>query len=135
MSIVKNLVSGTNFDPDSLTALQKVTLRAVVMSFLFYGLAALEGTLMRIALINPEIPPINGSPEHFFSIMTVHPIVGIFGSTYQLVFAAFMFLIPFLTKKPLYSIGVANFVWIFIMFDLIFMIIVFIFSLTSHTDQ
>ncbi len=114
MSIVKNLVNGTNFDPNSLTALQKVTLRAVVMSFLFYGLASIEGTLMRMALINPNIPPIYGNPDHFFSIMTVHPIIGIFGSTYQLVFAAFMFLIPYLTKKPLYSVGLANFVWIMI---------------------
>jgi cytochrome c oxidase subunit 1 len=112
MSIKKYLLEGTNFDPSKLTALQKITLRAVVMSFLFYGLASIEGTLMRIALVNPDIPPINGSPEHFFSIMTVHPIIGIFGSTYQLVFAAFMFLIPFLTKKPLYSVGLANFVWI-----------------------
>ena len=106
-----SLMNGTNFNASSLTALQKVTLRAVVMSFLFYGLASIEGTLMRMALINPTIPPINSSPEHYFSIMTVHPIIGIFGSTYQLVFAAFMFLIPYLTKKPLYSVGVANFVW------------------------
>ncbi len=112
MSIIKNLMEGTNFNPSTLNALQKVTLRGVVMSFLFYGLASIEGTLMRVALVNPNIPPINGSPEHFFSIMTVHPIIGIFGSTYQLVFAAFMFLIPFLTKKPLYSVGLANFVWI-----------------------
>jgi cytochrome c oxidase subunit 1 len=111
---MKNLMEGTDFDASKLTALQKVTLRAVVMSFLFYGLASIEGTLMRIALINPNIPPINGSSEHFFSIMTVHPIIGIFGSTYQLVFAAFMFLIPFLTKKPLYSVGLANFVWLMI---------------------
>ncbi|MCK5855472.1 MAG: cbb3-type cytochrome c oxidase subunit I, partial [Sulfurovaceae bacterium] len=109
-----SLLKGTNFDASTLTALQKVTLRAVVMSFLFYGLAAIEGTLMRVALVNPSIPPIEGMPEHFFSIMTVHPIVGIFGSTYQLVFAAFMFLIPYLTKKPLYSVGLANFVWIMI---------------------
>ena len=109
-----SLLKGTNFDASTLTALQKVTLRAVVMSFLFYGLAALEGTLMRVALVNPSIPPIEGMPEHFFSIMTVHPIIGIFGSTYQLVFAAFMFLIPYLTKKPLYSVGLANFVWIMI---------------------
>ncbi len=109
-----SLMEGTNFNPRSLTALQKVTLRAVVMSFLFYGLASIEGTLMRVALINPNIPPIEGSPEHFFSIMTVHPIVGIFGSTYQLVFAAFMFLIPYLTKKPLYSIKIANIVWLLI---------------------
>jgi len=109
-----SIMTGTNFDAKSLTALQKVTLRAVVMSFLFYGLASIEGTLMRVALVNPSIPPIKGSPEHFFSIMTVHPIVGIFGSTYQLVFAAFMFLIPYLTKKPLYSVGIANLVWLLI---------------------
>ncbi len=109
-----SIMTGTNFDAKSLTALQKVTLRAVVMSFLFYGLASIEGTLMRVALVNPNIPPIKGSPEHFFSIMTVHPIVGIFGSTYQLVFAAFMFLIPYLTKKPLYSVGIANLVWLLI---------------------
>jgi len=114
MSLMKYLLYGTNFDPSKLTALQKVTLRAVIMSFLFYGLAAIEGTLMRIALVNPSIPPIEGSPDHFFSIMTVHPIIGIFGSTYQLVFAAFTFLIPYLTKKPLYSVGLANFVWIMI---------------------
>ena len=112
MSFKQNLLEGTNFNPSSLTALQKSILRAVVMSFLFYGLASIEGTLMRVALVNPSIPPINGSPEHFFSIMTVHPVIGIFGSTYQLVFAAFMFLIPYLTKKPLYSVGLANFVWI-----------------------
>ena len=109
-----SIMTGTNFDPKSLTALQKVTLRAVVMSFLFYGLASIEGTLMRVALVNPTIPPIESSPEHFFSIMTVHPIIGIFGSTYQLVFAAFMFLIPYLTKKPLYSVGIANLVWLLI---------------------
>ena len=114
MSLMKNIMEGTDFNPASLTALQKVTLRAVVMSFLFYGLASIEGTLMRVALVNPNIPPINASSEHFFSIMTVHPIVGIFGSTYQLVFAAFMFLIPFLTKKPLYSIRLANIVWLLI---------------------
>jgi len=114
MSFTKNLMNGTNFDASTLTALQKVTLRAVVMSFLFYGLAALEGTLMRVALVNPSIPPIEGHASHFFSIMTVHPIIGIFGSTYQLVFAAFMFLIPYLTKKPLYSVGLANFVWLMI---------------------
>ncbi len=118
MSFTKNLMSGTNFDHTSLNALQKVTLRAVVMSFLFYGLVALEGMIMRMVEVgkipqNP-IPEMFFQPEHFFSIMTVHPIIGIFGSTYQLVFGAFMFLVPYLTKKPLYSIKLANFVWIMI---------------------
>jgi len=117
MSFAKNLVSGTNFDHTSLSALQKVTLRAVVMSFLFYGLVAFEGMIMRMVQtghdVNP-LPPMFSDPNHYFSIMTVHPIVGIFGSTYQLVFAAFMFLVPYLTKKPLYSIKLANFVWVMI---------------------
>ncbi len=109
------LINGTNFDANSLSALQKVTLRAVVMSFLFFGLVAIEGMIMRIVQTGPTnsfLPKMFGVPEHYFSIMTVHPIVGIFGSTYQLVFAAFMFLVPYLTKKPLYSIKLANFVWL-----------------------
>ncbi len=116
MSFMSDLMNGADnkFDHTSLNALQKVTLRAVVMSFLFYGLAALEGMIMRSAAVVPSIPPVHGEPEHYFSIMTVHPIVGIFGSTYQLVFAAFMFLIPYLTKKPLYSIKLANAVWLLI---------------------
>jgi len=116
MSFMKNLVHGTDFDHTSLNALQKVTLRAVVMSFLFYGLVAIEGMIMRMVQIGPAnpLPKMFSHPEHYFSIMTVHPIVGIFGSTYQLVFAAFMFLVPFLTKKPLYSIKLANAVWLLI---------------------
>jgi cytochrome c oxidase subunit 1 len=117
MSFMKTLINGTNFDHESLNALQKVTLRAVVVSFLFYGLVAVEGMIMRMVATGKEINPLPemfSHPDHYFSIMTVHPIVGIFGSTYQLVFAAFMFLVPFLTKKPLYSIKLANFVWIMI---------------------
>jgi len=116
MSLMKNLIHGTNFDHTSLNALQKVTLRAVVMSFLFFGLVAVEGMIMRLVVTGPAnpLPPMFSHPEHYFSIMTVHPIVGIFGSTYQLVFGAFMFLVPFLTKKPLYSVKLANYVWILI---------------------
>ena len=118
MSFTKNLIDGTNFDHTSLNALQKVTLRAVVMAFLFYGLVAIEGMIMRmVAVGHSPLNPIQDQffhPEHFFSIMTVHPIVGIFGSTYQLVFGAFTFLVPFLTKKPLFSVKVANASWLFI---------------------
>ncbi len=108
------LINGTDFDAESLTALQKITLRAVVMSFVFFGLVALEGMIMRLVETGPSspLPKMFSHPDHFFSIMTVHPIVGIFGSTYQLVFAAFMFLVPYLTKKPLYSLKLANFVWL-----------------------
>ena len=113
MSFVNTLINGTNFDHKSLNALQKVTLRAVVVSFLFYGLVALEGMIMRMVQANATgiMPEQFFHPDHYFSIMTVHPIVGIFGSTYQLVFAAFTFLIPFLTKKPLYSVKLANWTW------------------------
>ncbi len=113
---MSTLMNGTNFDHKSLNALQKVTLRAVVMSFLFYGLVAIEGMIMRLVQTGPSnpLPEMFSHPAHYFSIMTVHPIVGIFGSTYQLVFAAFMFLVPFLTKKPLYSIKLANAVWLLI---------------------
>ncbi len=111
-----SLMNGTNFDHKSLNALQKVTLRAVVMSFLFFGLVAIEGMIMRLVLTGPNnpLPEMFSKPDHYFSIMTAHPIVGIFGSTYQLVFAAFMFLVPFLTKKPLYSVKLANAVWLLI---------------------
>ncbi len=113
MSFVNTLINGTNFDHKSLNALQKVTLRAVVVSFLFYGLVALEGMIMRMVQANATglMPEQFFHPDHYFSIMTVHPIVGIFGSTYQLVFAAFTFLVPFLTKKPLYSVKLANWTW------------------------
>lgn len=118
MSFASDLVNGADnkFDYKSLSALQKVTLRAVVMAFLFYGLASIEGMIMRMVSIHPDMAPapMFAEPGHFFSIMTVHPIVGIFGSTYQMVFAAFMFLVPFLTKKPLYSSALANFTWILI---------------------
>ena len=113
---VDTLINGIDFDHTKLNALQKVTLRAVVMSFLFYGLVAIEGMIMRMVQTGPSnpLPKMFNHPEHYFSIMTVHPIVGIFGSTYQLVFAAFMFLVPYLTKKPLYSVKLANIVWILI---------------------
>ena len=116
MSFAKNLISGTNFDHTSLNALQKVTLRAVVMAFLFFGLTATEGMIMRMVATGPAnpLPAMFSQPSHYFAIMTAHPIVGIFGSTYQLVFAAFMFLVPFLTKKPLYSVKLANAVWLLI---------------------
>ncbi|WP_456392909.1 cbb3-type cytochrome c oxidase subunit I [Nitratifractor sp.] len=115
-SFFQTLIHGTDFDHTQLSALQKVTLRAVVMSFLFFGLVAIEGMIMRMVQTGPAnpLPKMFNHPEHYFSIMTVHPIVGIFGSTYQLVFAAFMFLVPYLTKKPLYSVKLANAVWLLI---------------------
>ena len=41
-------------------------------------------------------------------------MVGIFGSTYSIVFGAFLFLVPFLMKKPLWSYKLANWTCILI---------------------
>ncbi len=109
MSFINTLINGTEggLKTDGLTPMQKVTLRAVIFGVLYYGLAVLEGQLMRANAVSPGL----FDESHYFSIMTVHPIVGIFGSTYLIVFGAFTFLVPYLMKKPLYSIKLANFTW------------------------
>lgn len=93
------------FKPDSLTRMQKLTLRFVVVGLLYYAFAVVEGMIMRIYEVQP-IPAI--SSNQFFAIMTAHPLVGIFGSTYSIVFGAFLFLVPFLMNKPLWSIKLGN---------------------------
>ncbi len=111
MSILKTLIEGHEggLKHEGLTPVQKVTLRTVVLGVLFYGLAATEGMMMRTQEVKPFL-----SESHFFSVMTVHPIIGIFGSTYLVVFGAFVFLVPFLMKKPLYSVKLANATWVLI---------------------
>lgn len=98
------------FNADSLTPMQKLALRFVVVGVLYYGFSAIEGMIMRIYQITP-IPSFNA--EHYFSLLTAHPLVGIFGSSYSIVFGAFLFLVPFLMKKPLWSIKLGN--WSFIL--------------------
>jgi cytochrome c oxidase subunit 1 len=93
------------FKPDSLTRMQKLTLRFVVVGLFYYAFAVIEGMIMRIYEVQP-IPAI--SSNQFFAIMTAHPLVGIFGSTYSIVFGAFLFLVPFLMGKPLWSIKLGN---------------------------
>ncbi len=103
----KTLINGEQslFKPDTLTPMQKMTLRFVVVGLLYYAFAVIEGMLMRIYQITPIslIPP-----NQYFAILTAHPLVGIFGSTYSIVFGAFLFLVPFLMNKPLWSIKLAN---------------------------
>lgn len=115
MSFISTLLQGEQnaFKPDSLTTMQKITLRFVVVGLIYFGLAALEGMIMRIHEISP-IPGVD--PGHFFAMMTVHPLVGIFGSTYMVVFGAFLFLVPFLMKKPLWSIKLAHWTFYLITF-------------------
>jgi cytochrome c oxidase subunit I len=107
MSLIHTLVHGEqeSFKPDTLTAMQKMILRFVVVGLVYYGFAVIEGMLMRLYEVTP-LPTIE--PRQFFAIMTAHPLVGIFGSTYSIVFGAFLFLVPHLMKKPLWSITLAN---------------------------
>jgi cytochrome c oxidase subunit 1 len=90
-----------------LTPLQKVTLRFVVVALLFYGLATLEGMMMRAELAN--LPLLQ--PDHFYAVLNAHPIVGIFGYSFMLVMGTFYFLVPTLLKKDLYSVRAAEWSW------------------------
>lgn len=98
------------FKPSSLTPMQKLILRFVVVGLVYYGFAVIEGMIMRIY----QIEPISAIPDfQYFAILTAHPLVGIFGSTYSIVFGAFLFLVPFLMKKPLWSVKLGN--WTFLL--------------------
>ena len=107
MTFFETLVDGEQrlFNPSTLTPMQKMTLRFVVIGLVYFGFAVVEGMLMRAYEVAPF--PLIGQ-DQFFAIMTAHPLVGIFGSTYSIVFGAFLFLVPFLMKKPLWSIPLAN---------------------------
>ena len=107
MNFIQTFLHGEEgvFKPDSMTPMQKMTLRFVVVGLVYYAFAVIEGMIMRLY----EVQPIPSIPsEQFFAIMTAHPLVGIFGSTYSIVFGAFLFLVPFLMKKPLWSITLGN---------------------------
>ncbi len=113
MSFLQKLYDGNDggLQHEGMTPMQKIAMRFVVIGILYYGLAALEGMIMRLYEVKP-LPFIDET--HFFSIMTVHPMVGIFGSSYMIVFGAFLFLTPYLMKKPIYSIKMANASWMYI---------------------
>jgi len=107
MSFINTLMKGEQglFKADSLTAMQKLTLRFVVVGLVYYLFVVVEGMLMRIFEVE-QISMI--SDVQFFAILTAHPLVGIFGSTYATVMGAFLFLTPYLMKKPLYSMKMAH---------------------------
>jgi cytochrome c oxidase subunit 1 len=112
MSFIKTLINGEEglFRSETLTPVQKLVLRFVVVGLVYFGFVVIEGMLMRIY----EVRQVSFISEpQFFAIMTAHPLVGIFGSTYSIVFGAFLFLVPFLMKKPLWSIKLGN--WTFIL--------------------
>jgi cytochrome c oxidase subunit I len=107
MSLTKILLDGNQgaFRPTSLTPMQKLTLRFVVIGLVYYAFAVIEGMLMRAEAVDPQLFP----TDQYFGMLTAHPLVGIFGSTYLLAFGAFLFLVPFLMAKPLWSFRLANF--------------------------
>lgn len=107
MTYMHTLVHGEQgaFRPSTLTPMQKMILRFVVVGLVHYALAVIEGMVMRLHLVTP-VPGVQ--TQQYFAIMTAHPLVGIFGSTYAIVFGAFLFLVPYLMKKPLWSIPLAN---------------------------
>ena len=94
---------------------EKWTLRFAVVALLFLALSGLEGMLMRTQLFSFEalqgfegvmnsLRPGVGDPsteQMFYSMLTAHPIVGIYGFVYMAVFGAFYFLVPVLLDKPI----------------------------------
>ncbi len=93
---------------------EKWTLRFAVLALLFLALSGFEGMLMRTQLYDREalhgmeaalntIRPGAAAPsteELYYSMLTAHPIVGVYGFIYMAVFGAFYFLVPYLLDKP-----------------------------------
>ncbi|MCL2422611.1 MAG: cbb3-type cytochrome c oxidase subunit I [Micrococcales bacterium] len=106
------LVNGNKgtFKVSTLTPLQKLTLKFVVFALIYYAFAVIEGMLMRINQVQPM--SVFGTEEdgfeRYFAMLSAHPLVGIFGASYLMVFGAFLFLVPFLMKKPLWSYKMAS---------------------------
>lgn len=77
------------------------TFRYVLASLGFLLLAIVEGMMMRVQHLDPSIL----SREHYYAVMTVHPIIGIYGYAYLAVMGAFYFLFPYLLKTRIYRRG------------------------------
>ncbi|RPI58322.1 MAG: cbb3-type cytochrome c oxidase subunit I [Chloroflexi bacterium] len=91
---------------------EKWTLRFAVVGLLFLALAGFEGLLMRTQQYDLEaLVPMEGvlntvrmgaeptQEELYFSMMSAHPIVGIYGFVYMAIMGAFYFLVPYLVGK------------------------------------
>lgn len=85
---------------------EKLALKYVLTSVFWLGVAGIEGLLMRFRLANMFTDVY--VPEHFYSMMTVHPFVGIYGWAYMAVMGAFYYLVPRVLDKELYSERVAH---------------------------
>lgn len=93
--------------------IQLLSLRYAVVAIVFLGLAGIEGMFMRTQLSNVslDIPLLISIPmaaEHYYAMLTAHPIVGAYGWAYLAVMAAFYYFVPTLLKRSLYSMRLAN---------------------------
>lgn len=78
-----------------------LAIRFVIVSIIFLALAGIEGILMRFRIMNTLTELFD--EKHFYSMMTAHPFVGVYGWAYMAVMGAFYFLIPYILKKDVYS--------------------------------
>ncbi|MEM3398729.1 MAG: cbb3-type cytochrome c oxidase subunit I [Nitrososphaerota archaeon] len=78
-----------------------ISIRFVVVSLVFLALAGIEGILMRLRLMNTLVEFFD--EKYFYSMMTAHPFVGVYGWAYMAVMGAFYFLVPYILKKDIYS--------------------------------
>lgn len=101
------------------------TLRFVVMAVVFLLLTTIEGEMMRVQLARPEVlrgfedmmnalRPLEQAPtteELYYAMLSIHPIVGIYGFVYMAVMGAFYYLVPLLMKREVRYKGLvrANF--------------------------
>ncbi|MEM2373528.1 MAG: cbb3-type cytochrome c oxidase subunit I, partial [Thermoproteota archaeon] len=72
-----------------------------IVALVFLALAGIEGLLMRLRIMNLLTDVFD--ERHFYSMMTAHPFVGIYGWAYMAVMGAFYFLVPYVLKKDIYS--------------------------------
>ena len=85
---------------------ERLTLRYVLTAVFFLGVTGIEGLLMRFRLVG-ELTSLY-PPEHYYSMLSMHPFVGIYGWAYMAVMGAFYFLVPVVTQKDLYSERMAH---------------------------
>ncbi len=94
---------------------EKWTLRFAVVALIFLAMTGFEGVLMRTHMAAPQalagferalnaVRITDHEPteaELFYGMMTVHPIVGVYGFAYMAVMGAFYFLVPYLLKREI----------------------------------
>ncbi len=83
---------------------ERLTLRYVLLGMGALAVAGIEGLLMRTQLLHVSLL----TDEHWYAILTAHPLVGIYGWAYLCVMGAFLYLVPKLLNKPLFSPRLAN---------------------------